>query len=93
MENDDRFGIPATRIVDAIRKHAGLVRSGCYVPTRHEVATREPEWVHSIVLDWWWESPSELIPREEQVREAVTILRQRPDADHPLIQAILADIP
>lgn len=93
MENDDRFGIPATRIVDAIRKHAGLVRSGCYVPTRHEVATREPEWVHSIVLDWWWESPSELIPSEEQVREAVTILRQRPDADHPLIQAILADIP
>jgi hypothetical protein len=45
------------------------------------------------LLDWFWESPSELIPTDEQVAAAVEILKQRSDADHPLIQAVLAQTP
>lgn len=76
-----------------IRKHRRLIRAGCYVPTRHEVATASPERVHGWLLDWWWESPAELIPTDEQVAAAIEILKRRPDADHPLIQAVLAEIP
>lgn len=89
----DRFGVPEKLILAVVRSHKGLIRAGCYVPTRHEVATREPEWVHSVMLDWWWESPTELIPTDHQVAMAVEILKQRPDADHQLIQAVLAEIP
>lgn len=92
-DNDDRFGVPEARIVEVIRKHRGIIRAGCYVPTRREVATASPERVHGWLLDWWWESPSELIPTDEQVAAAVAILKARTDAYNPLIQAVLAQIP
>lgn len=92
-EDDDRFGVPEALIIEVIRTHQGLIRAGCYVPTRHEVATGSPERVHGWLLDWFWESPSELIPSDEQVAAAIEILKQRPDADHPLIQAVLTQIP
>ena len=37
-EPEDRFGIPDERIIEVIRAHRGLIRDGCYVPTRREVA-------------------------------------------------------
>jgi hypothetical protein len=91
--NRDRFGVRDALIVEVMRKHAGMIRAGCYVPTRAEVATASPERVHGWLLDWWWESPTELIPTDEQVAHAVAILKARPDVDHPLIQAVLAEIP
>lgn len=90
---DDRFGVPEDLIRRVIAKHAGLIRFGCYVPTRLEVATKPPEWLNSILNDWFWESPEELAPDSQQIEEAVTILRNRSDADDPLIQAIINGAP
>ena len=92
-DDQDRFGVAEALIIEVIRKHAGLIRTGCYVPTRGEVAGASPERVHGWLLDWWWESPIELIPTDEQVAAAVAILKARADADHPLIQALLAESP
>lgn len=95
MTNDpnDRFGVSEELIRRVIAKHAGLIRFGCYVPTRLEVATKPPEWIGSILNAWFWESPEELAPDLRQVADAVAILRARPDADHPAIQTIIADAP
>jgi hypothetical protein len=89
----DRFGITEEEILAVIRKHAGLIRSGCYVPTRAEVAAKEPEWLYSVLVDWWWESPTELIPTDEQVNEVVQILRSRSDAQSDAIQKIISEAP
>lgn len=89
----DRFGVPDELIRRVIAKHAGLIRFGCYVPTRHEVATKPPAWLHSVVTDWFWESPEELAPDRRQVQDVVAILRARPDAEDPLITSIIADAP
>lgn len=90
---DDRFGIPPERILEVIRAHAGLIRFGCYVPTRREVAEGAADWLRNILLDWWWESPSELIPTDRQVAEVIAILRSRPDAGSATIQEIIAQAP
>jgi hypothetical protein len=90
---NDRFGVPEQLIIDVIRAHRGLMRDGCYVPTRHEVTTREPFWLTLILLGWWWESPSELIPTDEQVAAVIAVLRSRPDADHWVIQELIAQAP
>jgi hypothetical protein len=92
-DDQDRFGVSTDKIVEVMRAHAGLIRAGCYVPTRAEVATAAPERVHGWLLDWWWESPAELIPTDEQVEAAFAILKARPDVDHPLIQELLTQIP
>lgn len=92
-DDDGRFGVTEALIRQVLREHHGIIRAGCYVPTKAEVASASPERVHAWLLDWWWESPSELIPTDEQVAAAVAILKARPDADHPLLQALLADIP
>ncbi|MFN3726018.1 MAG: hypothetical protein ACK4SZ_06905 [Allosphingosinicella sp.] len=90
---DDRFGIPTERILEVIRAHDGLIRFGCYVPTRREVAEADAAWLWGILLDWWWESPSELIPTDGQVAEVLAILRTRPDAGSTNIQDIIAQAP
>ena len=90
---DDRFGIPTERILEVIRAHAGLIRLGCYIPTRHEVAYASADWLSGILLDWWWESPTELIPTDEQVGEVLSVLRSRPDAASAKIQEIIAQAP
>ena len=38
-DTQGRFGIPEQLIIDVIKAHADLIPDGCYVPTRHEVAT------------------------------------------------------
>lgn len=90
---EDRFGVPVQRIIDAVKAHAGLLRDGCYVPTRKEVATWPADrlWWHH--LGWWHESPTELIPTDEQVAAVIHVLRQRPDADSSEIQEIMAEAP
>ncbi len=95
MTNDpsDRFGIPDQRIIEVIRSHSGIWRDGCYVPTRSEVSTAPADRLRGWLLGWWHESPSELIPTDKQVAEAVALLRARPDADSPEIQRIIARAP
>jgi hypothetical protein len=91
--DNDRFGIPDQWIIDVIRSHAGIWRDGCYVPTRTEVAQASADRLWGWLLGWFWESPSELIPSDAQVAEVVAILRARPDAATPEIQAIIAQAP
>ena len=90
---EDRFGVPTERILEVIRAHDGLIRFGCYVPTRREVAETDADRLWGILLNWWWESPSELIPTDGQVAEVLAILRARPDASSAKIQDIIAQAP
>lgn len=90
---DDRCCVPTQLILDVIRAHGGAIRFGCYVPTRREVAEVEPGWLSNIMLDWWWESPSELIPTDEQVTDVLAILRARPDVTSARIQETIAQAP
>ena len=90
---NDRFGIAESVIIKVIDAHRGVIRAGCYVPTRREVATKDPSWLGSILIDWWWESPTALIPTWGQVQDTLAILRAREDADSPEIQRIIAEAP
>jgi hypothetical protein len=92
-QDDDRFGIPVGRIHEVIRSPAGIIRAGCYIPTRHEVATRDPAWLWSVLIDWLWESPTELIPTDEQIADVIAILLGPPDAETEAIQKIIDEAP
>lgn len=89
----ERFGVSEQLIIDVIRAHGGIIRDGCYVPTRTEVAEAPAEKLWGWLLGWWWESPTELIPSDAQVADVVTVLRARPDAATPEIQEIIAQAP
>ncbi|HEX8402089.1 MAG TPA: hypothetical protein VF628_10335 [Allosphingosinicella sp.] len=90
---NDRFGIPEQRIIAAVRAHPGVIRDGCYVPTRREVAEASAQQLWGWLLGWWWESPTELIPTDAQVAASLAVLRARPDATDPEIQKIIAEAP
>lgn len=77
----DRFGMPESAIHAAIEAHIGVLRAGMYVPTREEVATWPADRLYSILMDWMWESPSEIIPNNEQIAEVLAVLEARPDAE------------
>lgn len=80
---DDRFGMPASAFKAARESHglnSPVFRAGMYVPTRHEVATLATAKLLPIVVDWMWESPSELIPNNDQISQLRAILLGRPDA-------------
>ncbi|EIL90324.1 hypothetical protein UU9_05949 [Rhodanobacter fulvus Jip2] len=81
-DHDDRFGMPESAFKAARESHgldSPVFRAGMYVPTRYEVATLSPAKLLPIVVDWMWESPSELIPNNEQISELRAILLSRPD--------------
>jgi hypothetical protein len=92
-EGEYRFGFTKEQIVSEMVDHRGLIRDGCYVPTRHEVATCPAARLNWHLLGWWWESPSSLIPNDVQIAECVAVLRTRPDADSDDIQKIIAQAP
>lgn len=92
-DEEERFGVSLELIRAVMTEHAGMIRAGCYVPTRAEVALKEPEWLYSVLTDWFWESPTDLIPIDAQIKDALRILRSRTDADHPLIQKIISEAP
>ncbi|KZC24025.1 hypothetical protein RHOFW104T7_10965 [Rhodanobacter thiooxydans] len=80
---DDRFGMPDSAFQAARESHglnSPVFRAGMYVPTRQEVATLSAAKLLPIVIDWMWESPSELIPNNDQVADLRAILLARPDA-------------
>lgn len=92
-EEEARFGISPELIRRVLQEHRGLIRVGCYVPTRKEIATADPAWLEPVLNDWFWESPAALIPTYRQVREVVAILKARPDAEGESVQRILANAP
>lgn len=78
---NDRFGMPESAIRAAMAAHRGVLRAGMYVPTREEVATWPPDKLYNTIIDWMWESPSEIIPTRAQIAEVLVVLEIRPDAD------------
>lgn len=92
-EDEYRFGFTKEDIVAEIMTHKGMIRDGCYVPTSHEVATWPADRLWAVMLGWWWESPSSLIPNDDQVAESVAVLRARADAQSEAIQRIIAQAP
>ena len=82
-DDQDRFGVPESAFAAAQKAHgsAPTVRCGVYVPTRSEVRSMAPETLRPLLIDWLWESPSELIPTDEQISQVKAILEARPDAD------------
>ena len=85
MKNDDqdRFGVSESAFAAAQKAHgsAPTVRCGVYVPTRAEVRSMAPETLRPLLIEWLWESPSELIPTDEQISQVKAELEARPDAD------------
>ena len=49
---DDRFGVTPELMRQVIEEHRGVIRAGCNVPTRHEVATAEPKLLEAAPIDW-----------------------------------------
>lgn len=93
-EDDDRFGMPASAFEAARESHGHhnpVYRMGMYVPTRHEAATLSPQELYPILIDWIWDSPSELIPDDAQLTELRSILIARPDADDPALQDLIGE--
>jgi hypothetical protein len=91
-EPDDRFGMPDSAFKAARESHglnSPVFREGMYVPTRHEVATLSAAKLLPIVIDWMWESPSELIPNNDQISELRAILLARPDATEPEVRELI----
>lgn len=84
MKNDDqdRFGLPESAFLAAQKAHgsAPTIRAGMYVPTRGEVASMAPEKLRHLLIEWLWESPSELIPTNDQISQVKAILEGRPDS-------------
>jgi len=85
MTNDDqdRFGVPESAFAAAHKAHgsAPTVRCGVYVPTRAEVRSMAPEALRPLLIEWLWESPTELIPTDGQISQVKAELEARPDAD------------
>ncbi|NMW22964.1 hypothetical protein HFP05_00650 [Rhodanobacter denitrificans] len=89
---NDRFGMPDSAFKAARESHglnSPVFRVGMYVPTRHEVATLSPAKLLPIVIDWMWESPSELIPNNDQISELRAILLGRSDAAEAEVRELI----
>lgn len=89
---NDRFGISDRAIRAAVERHCGIWRDGLYVPTRSEVRTAPIEWLASVLMDWIWESPSELIPNDHQIEEVIAVLQSRPDATTAEMERLIAEL-
>lgn len=94
VDSEDRFGMPESALRAARESH-GLnnptIRSGMYVPTRREVAEKPPEWLRQVLIDWMWESPSELIPSDMQIAEVRAVLLARSDAADRAVAQIIVE--
>lgn len=82
MQDDDRFGVLESAFAAAQKAHMGVrtMRVGMYVPTRSEVRTMSSAMLRPLLVEWLWESPTELIPTDEQIRQVLVELEARPDA-------------
>lgn len=91
---DDRFGMPESAFRAARESHGAgnpAFRFGMYVPTRREVSEEPPDWLYSVLIDWMWESPSELIPSDAQITEVKAVLLGRADATDAAVMRLIAE--
>ena len=94
MDENDRFGIPEEAFLAAYKNNncdKGVIRLGMDVPTRGEVSTLPITDLEDILIAWMWESPSELIPSRDQIREIKKLLEARPDASDDEIVSIIKE--
>ncbi|MGS1012953.1 hypothetical protein ACVCL0_14910 [Rhodanobacter sp. UC4450_H17] len=66
-----------------------VLRSGMDIPACSEIARMSVEALFSFLIDWMWESPSELIPSNEQIAQVRALLLQRHDALQPDVQRLI----
>lgn len=91
MTHVPRFGVPELLIADVARRQpGGVMRCGLYVPTEHEVLTLPLDRLRPMLLEWLWESPSELIPSDEQAAALMRVLAARHDA--PTASSLIAEV-
>jgi hypothetical protein len=50
-----------------------------------------PDDLFSVLIDWMWESPSELIPNNDQILAVREILLSRPDAESPQLLRLIEE--
>jgi len=89
---NDRFGMPESAFGSAAQSHGRdnpTLRIGMYVPTRREVAELPADDLMYIMDAWMWESPTELIPSLDQIRQVREVLVQRPDREAKDIRALI----
>lgn len=92
-DTEGRFGMPDSAFRAASESHGTdnhVVRAGMYVPFERDIAELDPDTLHAILIDWMWESPSELIPSNEQIAAVKELLLARPDANSSAIQGTVA---
>jgi len=80
-EAKDRFGVTESAIATARKEHGHVYRTGTHIPTRSDVATMPAEQLFSLLDDGLWESPSQLIPSDQQIREVLAVLEARSDRE------------
>lgn len=83
---DNRFGYDTIMHSPAIAE-TSILRAGSYVPTEDEVKNLSPHILTPVLIEWMWESPSELIPTNEVIERVIILLRSRDDV-HELSQLI-----
>ncbi|MBU6436235.1 MAG: hypothetical protein KGJ44_01635 [Betaproteobacteria bacterium] len=52
-----------------------------FLHTRGEVRSLSAPTLRQVLIEWMWESPSELIPTYARIGQVVVELAARPDAD------------
>ena len=91
---DDRFGLPDSAFLTATDSHGtgnAVLRLGMDVPAYHEIASMPADTLHTLLIDWLWESPSELIPSNTQIAQVRALLLERPDAADPDVQRLVIE--
>lgn len=79
FSDDYRFGFSEENIKAEIDGHKPIIRAGCYIPTVKDVRELPVKELSFIVDEWLWESPTPLIPNNEQIREVILVLEIRTD--------------
>lgn len=91
-DDEDCFDMPQSAFDAAKDSHGSdspTFRVGMDVLTRGEVARLPANQLRQALIDWMWESPSELIPSNEQISAVRSILIARPEATEAGIQQLI----
>ena len=79
--DDYRFGFNLEDMKQEVEDHKPIMRIGCFVPSVKDVREMSVDDLR-ITLDLWlWESPTTLIPSDDQILEVISVLRTRTDVD------------
>ena len=49
------------------------------------------DWLYPVLIDWMWESPSELIPDRSQISQVRDLLLMRPDCSDPGVLTLVSE--